>query len=304
MNADVVSISLTGLTALQQQARLLRMRPLQQSARLSGAHHSRLKGRGMEFDEVRMYQAGDAISSIDWKVTARKNAPHIKLFREERERPLLLCLDYRPTMLFATRGRLKAVQASHMAALLAWSGISKGDRLGGLIFSADGHEEMRPARGNKAVLHWLDRCCHASVWSQGRGMQAPVDALYQSLLRLRRLARPGTTVIILSDFRGLNDACKQQLLWLARHCQCLLCWLYDPLEKHLPEANQYHIHDGVQHFVMDAADGRLQTQVQHDFTQREAVLQQICQHTNFHLLPLATDASPLEVLKSSGWWLS
>lgn len=302
MNDDVVSISLASLTAWQQQARLLRLRPLQQSARLSGAHHSRLKGRGMEFDEVRMYQAGDAISSIDWKVTARKNAPHIKLFREERERPLLLCLDYRPSMLFATRGRLKAVQASHMAALLAWAGISKGDRLGGLIFSAQGHEEMRPSRGTKAVLHWLHRCCHASIWSQGRGGHAPVDALYQSLLRLRRLARPGTTLIILSDFRGLDDACRQQLLWLARHCQCLLCWLYDPIEKHLPVANQYSIHDGNEHFTMDAGDPRLHMQVQEHFMQRETVLQQLCQHANLQLLPLATDDSPLAVLKSSGWW--
>ncbi|MDQ6975478.1 MAG: DUF58 domain-containing protein [Mariprofundaceae bacterium] len=302
MNADAVSISLSGLTALQQQVRLLRLRPLQQAAHLAGAHRSRLRGRGMEFDEVRVYQPGDAISSIDWKVTARKNTPHIKLFREERERPLLLCLDYRPSMLFATRGRLKAVQASHMAALLAWAGIGKGDRLGGLIFSATGHEEMRPARGRKAVLHWLHRCCHAPVWSQGRDQHAPADALQQSLLRLRRLARPGTTVVFLSDFRGLDASCRQQLLSLARHCQCLLCCLYDPLEKHLPASNQYRIHDGSTHFVMDASDLRLQAQVLQGFEQRQACLQQLCQHENLHLLPLATDDSPLDVLKSSGWW--
>lgn len=303
MKYDAVSISLATLVALQQQARILRLRPLQQAARLSGVHRSRLRGRGMEFDEVRVYQAGDAISSIDWKVTARKNAPHIKLFREERERPLLLCLDYRPSMLFATRGRLKAVQASHMAALLAWAGISRGDRLGGLIFSASGHDEIRPTRGKRAVLHWLHRCCHAPVWSQGRSQHAPPDALYQSLLRLRRLAHPGATLVILSDFRGFDESCRQQLLWLARHCICLLCWVYDPLEKSLPHhGNQYRIHDGVQHLVMDAADARLQAQVRHHFEARQQYLQQLCRHENLHLLPLATDEQVLDVVKASGWW--
>lgn len=302
MNSDSLHISLPVLIALQQQARQLRLRPLHRSANLSGAHISRLRGRGMEFDEVRAYQPGDDISCMDWKVTARKGSPHIKLFREERERPVLLCLDYRPNMFFATRGRLKVVQASHMAAMLAWAGIARGDRLGGLIFSADGHQELRPSRGRKAVLQWIHRCCTAPAWQQQRQVAAPADSLRQALLRLRRLAHPGSTLIILSDFRGLDDACREQLMLLSRHCECLLCWLYDHLEMSIPDAGSYRIHNGEQPFNMDANDSRLQQQVASAFEARKEILEQLCMRYGMHLIPLPTDAVPLDVLKSNFQW--
>jgi len=301
---SAVSLHLPELVALQQQARMLRLRPVQQAAAFSGAHRSRVRGRGMEFDEVRHYQVGDDISSIDWKVTARKGTPHIKLFREERERPLLLCLDYRPSMMFATRGRLKAVQASHLAALIAWAGIARGDRLGGLIFSRDGHQELRPARGKKAVLQWLYRCCEADVWSQPRQPinQQQDDKLFLSLMRLRRLAHPGTTVVIISDFRSLDARCQQQLQLLARHCECLLCHVFDPLERQLPDQRQYRVHDGHDAFVMDGSDGRLQQQVSQHFTTLSQQLATLCRHERLHLLSLETRDDPLTALKNSGWW--
>jgi uncharacterized protein (DUF58 family) len=300
---SAVSLHLPELVALQQQARMLRLRPTRQAAAFSGAHRSRVRGRGMEFDEVRHYQVGDDISTLDWKVTARKGSPHIKLFREERERPLLLCLDYRPSMMFATRGRLKAVQASYLAALIAWAGIARGDRLGGLIFSRNGHQELRPARGKKAVLQWLYRCCEADVWSQARQtMGEQDDKLFLSLLRLRRLAHPGTTVAIISDFRALDRRCQQQLQLLARHCECLLCHVFDPLERQLPDQRQYRVHDGHDAFVMDGSDDRLRQQVNQHFSTLSEQLTALCRHERLHLLSLETRDDPLTALKNSGWW--
>ena len=101
-----------------------------------GAYLSALRGRGMEYDESRPYQAGDDIRTLDWLVTARTGKPHTKLFREERERPVIVAVDYRPAMFFATQGSFKSVQAARCAALLAWRAAQQGDRLGGFIFSA------------------------------------------------------------------------------------------------------------------------------------------------------------------------
>jgi uncharacterized protein (DUF58 family) len=115
------------------------------------------KGRGMEFDEVRLYQPGDDVRSIDWKVTARTDKPHTKLFREERERPVFISVDNRPTMQFATRGVFKSVQAAKLAALIAWAAQRHGDRIGGQIFSSQSCYELKPQHGKHGVLRFFQQ---------------------------------------------------------------------------------------------------------------------------------------------------
>ena len=99
---------------------------------------------------------------MDWRVTARTGKPHTKVFREERNRPVFVWLDLRRPMLFATRGAFKAVRAAEIAALVAWSAVANGDRLGGLVFSETEHHELRPALGARAALRLLPDRLHAS----------------------------------------------------------------------------------------------------------------------------------------------
>ena len=141
-------------------ADLLRLRAAGEAVRLtaprvrvaaSGGHLSPYKGRGVEFDESRLYQPGDDLRTIDWRVTARTGKPHTKVFREERNRPVFVWLDLRRPMLFATRGAYKGVRAAEIAALIAWSAVANGDRLGGLVFTETEHHELRPALGMRAA---------------------------------------------------------------------------------------------------------------------------------------------------------
>ena len=115
--ADPTRIDLDALIALRQQAHVLDLssRPRVMTD-LAGAHASGFCGRGMEFDDYRVYQPGDDLRAMDWRVTARTGTPHIRLYHEERERPVILCVDLRPAMWFATRGRFKAVCAAEAAA--------------------------------------------------------------------------------------------------------------------------------------------------------------------------------------------
>ena len=133
-------------------ADLVRLRPAGESLKLTaprirvateGGHVSPYKGRGVEFDESRPYQPGDDLRTMDWRVTARTGKPHTKVFREERNRPVFVWLDLRRPMLFATRGAYKGVRAAEVAALVAWSAVANGDRLGGLVFSETEHHERR-----------------------------------------------------------------------------------------------------------------------------------------------------------------
>ena len=134
-----VAVTTSGLIALSRKSRGLSLRTGMISALQSGDYQSAFKGRGMEYDESRLYQPGDDIRNIDWRVTARSGKVHTKLFREERERPVHLWVDFRAPMFFATRGKFKSVIAAELASLFAWRANRQGDGIGGIVFSENTH---------------------------------------------------------------------------------------------------------------------------------------------------------------------
>lgn len=228
----VTRASLDELIHLGQPARLIRLARTTARALQSGQYLAQFKGRGMEFDETRPYAAGDDIRSLDWRVTARTGKVHTKLFREERERPVFLSVDLRPAMFFATRGMFKSALAARLAALMAWSSLHHGDRLGGQILTAEGHDAFKPAEGHAPVLRWLkalSRCGAATATTD-----LALKGLDQGLNDLSRHVRPGSLVFVISDFRGLSEPGCAALSRLARHSTVVLMMLSDPFEKSLP----------------------------------------------------------------------
>ena len=119
---------------------------------LSGRHASRLRGRGLNFEELRHYRAGDDIRTMDWKVTNRTGKPHVRVYTEERERPVLLLIDQRISMFFGSLLKMKSVIAAELAALSAWRVLSAGDRVGAIVFNDTDILESKPYRSQKNVL--------------------------------------------------------------------------------------------------------------------------------------------------------
>jgi len=292
-------LELPQLIALQQQVSALAVRRKHIRSPLSGAHLSRLRGRGMEFEEVRVYQAGDEISSIDWKVTARKGTTHTKIFREERERPVLMCLDYRKAMFFGTQGGLKSVVASKAAALLAWHGVAHGDRLGAWIFSDQAHQEIRPARGRKGVLKFLHACCQAKAW-QAKHSTEPSPSLQETTQRLRHLRQTGSLIYILSDFRGLDTVSQTNLVMLARHNDVVLVHIHDAIEAAFPASGAFPIFDGQQHFTC-YADANMQRVLQAAFNQRVQALEDLQKQHGMHLIHLQTHEDVAQAIRERLW---
>ena len=201
---DPVRVTAPGLVALARQAGAIGLDTRRIRSRMTGEYLSPFRGRGMEFDEARIYQPGDDIRNIDWRVTARTGRVHTKMFREERERPVFLWVDLRTPMFFATRGAYKSVIAARAAGLVAWSAQQRGDRVGGLVFSDSEHHEVRPQRGKPAVLHLINRLAGHPAWTDPAATVDPRAGL-DAALRMRRLARPGSLVFLISDFRGLDE---------------------------------------------------------------------------------------------------
>lgn len=286
---DGIAVSLEELVALG------RFPPLPKGgirarAQQAGGYLSRYKGRGMEFDETRPYVPGDDVRNLDWKVTARSGRAHTKLFREERERPVFLAVDYRPAMWFATRGMFKAVLAARLAALLAWSAQRRSDRIGGQIVTADAIEEVKPQHGRATVLQWLQLLADAP---RGPAAAAP-DPFNKALTHLARHARPGSLVYVLSDFRGLDAAGEAALGRLAGHCQVVLAFIFDPFEQQPPSSGPLRLSDGRREVLLLPAGAAIQHQ---RFEQRREHLQSLARRHNLRLVDCPTTADPWNLLR-------
>ena len=171
---------------------------------LAGPNKSNFRGRGIDFEEVRTYQPGDDIRTIDWRVTARTGSAHTKLFREERERPVLVVVDQRSGMFFGSSHCFKSVLAAQLASLLAWSALDAGDRVGGLVFNGTQHREVRPRRSRKTVLALLSQVAEYNDSLPLDTASAP-QSFADMLSNLRRIARPGSSLFLVSDFHGASQ---------------------------------------------------------------------------------------------------
>lgn len=285
-----VSVNLNMLIRLAKPAATLKLFQSRIRSPQSGGLLSHTKGRGMEFDEVRMYQPGDDIRSIDWRVTARTGKTHTKLFREERERPVFISVDYRASMQFATRGVYKSVQAAKIAGLLAWLAQRHGDRIGGQIFTDTACRELKPQNGKQAVLHFFN----ALTTTETR--QEPIN-FEQVMGRLSHHVKPGSLVYIISDFRGMNSTIENYLAKLARHCDVVLTLVYDPLESHLPSKGRYRFTDNTADIIVDTGDKQRMLNYQKKFQQHCANLQQLANKLNIRLLYCASNDDPVQILR-------
>lgn len=236
-----VSCTIDELIALKPQAERLTF-PLKRKTRsyLTGAKQSSLRGRGIDFDEVRAYQAGDEIRSIDWRVTARTGRAHTKVYKEEKEKPVYVLLDLRHTMFFGSKLYFKSVSACHVASLLAWAAIKHGDRFGALIFSNHSHYEQKPKSGSKAALRFIHNASEFSehLLQATTSTTSENENLVSALKKLQQVVRPGSLVYLISDFHDVNDEAKKSLSLMSRHNDLIAIHISDPLEQQLPEAKR------------------------------------------------------------------
>jgi uncharacterized protein (DUF58 family) len=234
-----------------------------------GGFRSRFKGRGMDFDEVRMYQIGDDIRNIDWKVTARTGEAHTKLFKEEKEKPVFVVLDHMPSMFFGTAKVFKSVLASHIAAQLMWHTLSAGDRFGALAFSEQSHFEMKPSSNRRNCMRLLNKIveshestlqqCFAitskklendSINQQSAPLQQE-NKLQKTLKRLRYLAKPGSVIHLISDFNQFDESCERLLSQLSQHADIHCVLVGDPIEADLPPEGIYGITNGFENGMLN-----------------------------------------------------
>lgn len=297
--ASPVSVSQPGLIRLSGPARAIALNVLRVNSLQTGAYVSRFRGRGMEFDESRPYQPGDDPRSIDWRVTARSTTAYTKLFREERERPVLIAVDLRSNMHFATQGCFKSVNASRAAALLAWAAHHRGDRLGGLIFGDTSHRELKPRLGRRAALRFVHELAEHADWQRHDAEPSGIDPLTQAMSALRRVARPGSLVVVVSDFTGFSRTAQSYLSSVARHNEVLAVFLNDPIERELPPPGRYRLVAPDDELEIDTYAAPARNDYERAFEDRLDELETFCQRYGVHLMPMSTDDDPVSTLQTA-----
>lgn len=271
--SDGVVVELNELIALRRYAIASRYRSEGRASRF-GSNLSRIRGRGMDFAEVRNYQAGDEIRHMEWRVTARTGRPHVKLYQEERERPVIILTDFSPSMYFGTRVAFKSAVAARLAALLAWTALKQGDRVGGLLVSDKAHHEFPPSLRESKVLPYLAALsqCTREVYPSFDTNRAATWSLSNSLQKLRRVTKPGSFLMLIGDFYSLNEDSEQHLSQLCRHNDVIAYHLCDPLELAPPKPAQYAITNGQKDVLLDTRIDTVRFAYQHYCEQRVALL--------------------------------
>lgn len=292
--AVATSAEVGELIRLRHAASQLRHFPkINAKAQLNGSQRSRFRGRGMDFDEVRLYQPGDDIRAIDWRVTARTQVPHTKLYREERERPVVIVTDLRPTMLFGSCA-LKSVLACEAAALLCWAGLAANDQVGGIVAGAQQQWDIRPKRSSHSVLDYLHRLSDASTaLLSDLGRSTPTQSLAELLEETKKIVKPGTSLFIISDFIDIDAACHRHFSELSRHANVTLLSVSDPLEQALPERGQFAVTNQQQTLHFNAADNSLRERYTAARNQQQQQLDELVDRYRAAHIELSTEQPAL-----------
>ena len=303
MSGRNVYVDLKDLVALQHQATGFSFLPRQPvHSILSGRHGSRLRGRGLDFEELRHYRFGDDIRTMDWKVTNRTGKPHVRVFTEERERPVLLLIDQRTSMFFGSQVKMKSVVAAELAALAAWRVLDAGDRVGALIFNDTDIREIKPRRSRKTVmqiLHTLIQFNHAL----GADTDHPQNdtQLDNALKETERLCGHDYLLIIVSDMSGWNSQsvkCIKQLAW---HNDIIASLIFDPLEKELPDKSKLVLSDGDMQIQVDSGKAGLRDKFTGEFVSGVEQLQSELRKHSVPVIPIDTvEPVPNQVRQSIG----
>jgi len=241
-----VHVDAAALARLEASARDFNLQPRQPvHSLLAGRHSSKVRGRGLAFEELRPYVFGDDIRTMDWRVTARTGTPHVRVYAEEKDRPVLLVVDQRMNMFFGTRRAMKSVAAAELAALVAWRVLADGDRVGGLVFGDDGLTELRPQRSRDAVLHLL-----GEIARRNQALRADAPAvrsaarLNETLLHAAQLVHHDHLVIVVSDFEGHDRRTRDLMLQMREHNDVLAVLVHDPFLSELPTSGELVVSDG------------------------------------------------------------
>lgn len=283
-----INVDLSHLRRLEAQAKRISFLPRQPSGSvLNGRHVSRLRGRGLNFEELRDYLPSDDIRSIDWKVTARTGTPHVRVYTEERDRPTLIVVDQRMSMFFGSVLNMKSVTAAECAALAAFRIFDQGDRVGGIIFGDEMLAEIHPARSRHALTTFLTALADANGLLNADAPPVAPITMNRVLQSVSRIAPRNHLVLLFSDFDIIDDTTERLIAGLARRNDLVLGLVWDPFSRQIPAGQRLVVSDGILQAEIDTGDQRTHRALSDFATGRLAQIEDWQRRFGIPVLPLS-----------------
>jgi len=256
---------------------------------LAGRKRSKLRGRGLDFDELRHYRPGDDIRTMDWRVTNRTGKPHVRVYTEERDRPVVVVVDQRLPMFFGSEYKMKSVVAAEVAAITAWRVLGVGDRIGAILFNDERIAEARPARSEKKVMGWLgDLANMNNELSVTSATESRPAALEEALKATQRMVSHDYLVILVSDFHGWSDKALQSIRRISQHNDVISCMVFDPLERDISRADKLVVSDGFYQLEIDPVHQDLGERFETSFRNSVAHVRSELLRHNIPVVPVHT----------------
>ena len=256
---------------------------------LSGRHASKLRGRGLNFEELRNYLPGDDTRNIDWKVTARTRTPYVRVYTEEKDRTVWLLIDQRVGMFFGSRQRMKSVVAAEVAAISAWRVLSVGDRVGALVFDDSEVSVIPPHRSRERVMQILKQVVKKNhALSANPDLKPDAGKLNEALKQVSHLARHDCLVCLITDGDGVNSETRRYITRLSEHNDVLTALVYDPLEKEMPSAGRLRFANDVGQLEADTSNRKLRLAFQNEFEKKLERIQSASRRFSIPVLTLDT----------------
>lgn len=256
---------------------------------LSGRHASKLRGRGLNFEELRNYLPGDDTRNIDWKVTARTRSPHVRIYTEEKDRTVWLLIDQRIGMFFGSQQRMKSVVAAEVAAISAWRVLSVGDRVGALVFDDSEIAVVPPHRSRERVMQILKQVVKKNHALSANGiLRADTNKLNEVLKRAGTLARHDCLICVITDGDGIDAETRKHVTRLSEHNDVLTALVYDPIEQQMPDAGRLRFADGQGQLEMDTSNRNLRRAFKDGFEKKLERIQSASRRFSIPVLALDT----------------
>lgn len=268
---------------------------------LSGQKVSKLRGRGLNFEEIRNYLPGDDVRNIDWKVTARmRGEAHIRVYTEERDRPVLLVVDQRINMFFGSVKYMKSVSAAYTAAIAAWRVLGVKDRVGGILFNDHTIEEIRPGSSVKRVMQFLKTLVRFNQALNVDGDHSPNPTqLNDALKQAARLASHDCLVVIISDMQGIDQTTQKLLTRISRHNDVIISHVFDPMEQRLPDEDGLVVTDGELQLPLKGKDQTLSSAFESNYQTLYQQVKRVLLKRDIPVIPINSALEPIDQIQKS-----
>ena len=254
----------------------------------AGGHISHIKGRGMEFDQVRTYEIGDDVKNIHWKITAKTNQPHIKTFMEEKQKNIMICVDINEGMNFGTRNIFKSVQAARVAAIIDWKANANNDRVGGCLFGGGTTEIIPDNKSDLSILKILRKLSQNKASSNKTRLSSAAK-------EINKIAKNGSTIFIISDFLNIEESLTKDLSMLRKKNDIIFIAINDPFDKELPKMGRVSFNNNGKKFTFDCNDKNFQNNYKQQWQENSEKLQNIMKNLMIPKVDISTDSDILKI---------